>query len=77
MLIMGKISLPKMSKPTVTLLLLLVALGVAEKIGLSVLLWFSIVLTAITSLLQISVLIAYSIGYWKNTVCKSCGKSKS
>ena len=34
MLIMGKISLPKMSKPTVTLLLLLVALGVAEKIGL-------------------------------------------
>ena len=75
MLIMGKISLPKMSKPTVTLLLLLVALGVAEKIGLSVLFWFSVVLTAITSLLQISVLIAYTIGYWKNIVCKSCGKS--
>jgi hypothetical protein len=71
-----KIIPPKMSKPTIELLIVLVTLGVAEKMNLQVLFWLSFVLAIIVSLIMTIVLIAYAIGFWKGSVCESCNKSK-
>ena len=65
-----------MSKPVVSLLLSLLALGYGEYYNLILLKWTGFVLSIIVALILFFVLVGYTVDQWKSLVCPKDANEK-